>query len=334
MFRLRIDKNKAWVEQRETLTLYTEGSELVEIDLDFSEDWDDLSKIAVFRAYDAQIDIAMTGDSVEIPVSVLLQPNVHLYFGVYGVGGSGSVVISTIWADLGIVQASPNPTDAGNYGPPDLGLYEQLSALVTAAAAAAQTAATGVYAGDVSFSINSSGHLIMSVTDGGTTTETDMGAVTAYAAAVAGGYTGTYAQFQALLTANYATSQTVAALESDVATAKSNAATALSTAQSASSAASAASTAASAAQTAVAGKQAKAKKATANLISGNSSWSGINVEGVTATNIVLWGPDPSSFLEAQDKQVRMTAQGAGTVSFTAEAATESAITMNLLIFDV
>ena len=56
MFRVQIEKNKAWVTERETLTLYCQGCDPVKIELSFNDEWDGLSKIAVFRAYDRQID--------------------------------------------------------------------------------------------------------------------------------------------------------------------------------------------------------------------------------------------------------------------------------------
>jgi hypothetical protein len=340
MFQLIFDKNKAWVTERETLTVYSQGYDAAEIGLSLSEEWSSLSKIAVFRAYDTQIDVAVTGNSVEIPANVLLKPNVHLLFGLYGVSTDGTTVISTVGADLGIIQPAANPTDADNYGPPALGLYAQVAALAEAAQAAAATAASGTYAGSVTFSINDSGHMIMTVTNEGTPTETDLGPVSAYAAAVAGGYTGTYAEFQALLIANGATAYNVAqALEAvqsvtDTANAaRTAAASAVSTASAAQTAAAAATSAASAAQTAANGKQSKYKTATVTLAANNTTWTDLTATGVTANNLVFWGAAPASFDAAAAALVHMTAQGDNTVSFAADTAPEEDLTFNLAIFD-
>lgn len=340
MFQVYFDKNKAWVTERETLTMYSQGYDAVEIGMSFSAEWGSLSKIAVFRAYDAQIDLAVTGSSVEVPVNVLLKPNVHLMFGLYGISTDGQTVIPTVWADLGIIQPTANPTAADNYGPPSLGLYAQVAALAAAAQAAAATAVSGTYAGSVAFSINNAGHLIMTYTEDGESTDTDLGAVSAYAAAVAGGYTGTYAEFQALLTANGATAynvaQALAAVEAvtDTASAAQTAATtAVNTANAASTAASAASSAASAAQTTANGKQAQHKTATVTLAKNNTTWTDLAATGVTASNLVIYSAAPASVVEAATCVVRMTSQGADKVSFAAETAPENDLTINLAIFD-
>lgn len=341
MFEIQIDNNKAWVTNRETLTVYSEGYSAVQIRAWFGQEWENLAKIAVFRAYDAQIDIAMTEDTVEIPLQVLLKPNVHLQLGIYGISASGAVVIPTVWADLGIIQAGANPTAADNYAKPAMDLYAQVAALAAAAQSAAATAASGVYAGSVTFSVNAGGHLIMSVTEDGETTTTDLGTVSAYATALDAGYTGTYAQFKELLIANAETAYNVgaalAAAESVVGiaqTANTNASSALSSAGSASSAAAAASTAAAAAQTSADAKQAKVKTMTVTLSSGLSSWSNLSAPGVTASNLVIWGAAPASFDAAAAALVRMTAQGADVVSFEAAEAISEDITMNLAVFDL
>lgn len=340
MFSVTIDRNKAWVTERETLTRYSTGTDTVQIGLDFSEEWDALSKIAVFRAYETQIDVAFTGDSVQIPVQVLTRQDVHLLFGVYGVNASGSVVIPTIWADLGIIQPGPDPTDADNYGPPALGLYAQLEALAASAAASAAAAATGAYAGSVAFTVNAVGHLIMSATQDGVTTTSDLGTVTAYGAALDGGYSGTYAQFQALLQSNAIAASTLQQLQTQldgidarVTAASNNASAAVTAAGEARNTANSASDAVSALETTVSGKQAKYHAVTVQLAAGLKVWQIGNVAHVTADNLVIYGAAPGSFDAAAEALVRMTEQGAGTVKFEAASETSEAITMNLAVFD-
>ena len=126
MFEIRIEQNKAWVLRRETLTAYSEGCEAVRLRLDFDAAWEGLAKIAVFRACDAQIDLALSGDTAQIPPQVLLRPNVHLLLGLYGIRADGAVVIPTVWADLGLIQAAANPCAAENFGKPALELFAQL----------------------------------------------------------------------------------------------------------------------------------------------------------------------------------------------------------------
>ena len=340
MFEIRIEQNKAWVLRRETLTAYSEGCEAVRLRLDFDAAWEGLAKIAVFRACDAQIDLALSGDTAQIPPQVLLRPNVHLLLGLYGIRADGAVVIPTVWADLGLIQAAANPCAAENYGKPALELFAQLEALARAAQNAAAAAASGVYAGSVGFALNDSGHLLLRITEDGSTTESDLGPVSAYAAAVAGGYTGTYAQFQALLTANAAVLADVeAALAaaravSDTAEeARTLARSALGAADAAGIAAAEASSAAAGAQSAVSGKQDRYKARQVVLASGANTWTDLSAEGVTAGNLVIWSAAPQSFDAAAEAGVRMTAQGAGKVSFAATNTTTEEITVSLAVFD-
>lgn len=274
-----------------------------------------------------QIDIPVTSTTIGIPVNAILTPNVHLFFGLYGLStANGRVAIPTTWADLGIIQPAADPTAAQNYGQPVPGLYEQLLAM-------AAQATTGSYSGTLTFSLDSDGKIVITRTVGGNTDETKLGPVTAYAAAKAAGYTGTEAQFQHLLIANLITSQALAALETEVASAVSTANAAESEARDAGQEANAAQTAATAAQAAVAGKQAQYKTATLTLAANASSWADQAATGVTATNLVLWDVDPEDYAVAAAAQIHMTAQGAGVVSFAAANATTAAVTINMAIFD-
>lgn len=331
MFEIRINSNKAWAVNRETLTRLGKNYDAVKIRLDLSSEWEDLSKIAVFRAQDSMIDVPVMGEYLDIPPVMLQRENVHLLFGLYGTNTNGAVVIPTIWTDLGIVQPSPDPYGADNYDDPPAGLYAQLQALAAAAQSAAATAVSGTYAASIGFSLNAAGHLIMSVTENGETTTTDLGTVTAYAAAVAGGYTGTYAEFQAMLQASQ-TAQTKAQQALDAASnvagvaqqASQQAATALTNANSAL-------TAANAASTAVAGKQDKVITHAISLAAG-SEWENVSCVGATATNLIIYSPAPDSLEAAADAGVVMTAQGTDVVTFRASQATTEAIVMNVAIF--
>ena len=335
MIRVQIDKNSAWVTQREKITMYSEGYDAVQIELSLSDEWSGLSKIAVFRAGDVQIDVAVSGNTVTVPANVILVPNVHLFFGLYGLAtANGRVAIPTTWADLGIIQPAADPTAAQNYGQPVPDLYAQLAAKVTAAEAAAEEANSGHYAGTATWSIPTSGektgHLLMTI-DG--SDPVDLGICTAYGEALAANYEGSEAEFRAMLIANYVTSETLEEIEALAESAASTAESAASDASDAVTAATEATAAATEASAAVSGKQAQHKTATVTLTSGASSWSNVSATGVTASNLVIWSPAPASFLEAQDKQVRMTAQGAGVVTFAAESNTTADITINLAIFD-
>lgn len=332
MFQLICDKNKCWVEQRDTLTQYSKGSDTVRIRLSYSQEWDDLNKIAVFRAYDTQIDVAVASSEIEIPVNVLLKPNVHLMVGIYGISDTGNVVIPTVWANLGIIQPAPNPTDAGNYGPPALDLYAQLAALVKAAEDAAQVAASGTYASEVTFSVRvSDGQLIMTV-DG---EDTPLGPVSAYATALDAGYTGSYADFKALLIANAQTAYNVAQISAAYETIAALAAEAKAQASQAASLAADARERSIQAQSAVNDKQSQHKAVTTTLVSGAHTWTKA-VAGATASNLIIWGPAPESLDYAASVGLRMTTQDMNTVTFaTVDEYTDTTedISVNIAVFD-
>jgi len=59
----------------------------------------------------------------------------------------------------------------------------------------------------------------------------------------------------------------------------------------------------------------------------------VNVTGVTVNNTVLVSPDSSSWEAWRNCGVRCTGQGAGTLTFTAESATNEALDVNVLILD-
>ena len=59
----------------------------------------------------------------------------------------------------------------------------------------------------------------------------------------------------------------------------------------------------------------------------------VNATGVTAENTVLVSPDSSSWVRFRDCGVRCSGQGAGTLTFTAESASNEALDVNVLILD-
>ena len=239
MFYVEANKNKAWCQERGLLTTGSVGET---VELDFSDDWDGLEKFAVWRAYDVSESAAIYDDTIEIPARVLMKPDVNLLLGIYGINTAGTVVIPTVYADLGTIREGANLSGAENYEVPSEALLAQMQQKATAAAAAALEAVSGHYAGSATFTINNVGHLIMTVTIDGEANSTDLGIVTAYAEALTAGYTGTRAEFQALLTANARTAynvdaaltavQTVTATATAAQTAASDAQTAASSAQS------------------------------------------------------------------------------------------------------
>ena len=57
----------------------------------------------------------------------------------------------------------------------------------------------------------------------------------------------------------------------------------------------------------------------------------VSVTGVTASNKVFVSPSPASYLDYANAQIRATAQGAGTLTFTCETVPENAVGVNVVI---
>lgn len=87
----------------------TSGMVGAEVAFSFDDAWDGLNRIAVFKAGGTVKDVLLIGESCVIPHEVLERP-VHLVVGVYGTDTDGSVVIPTVWADLGMVEQGAKPS--------------------------------------------------------------------------------------------------------------------------------------------------------------------------------------------------------------------------------
>jgi len=87
------------------------------VQFQFSEDWESLSRTAIFRA-GVESRAVLLGEDNEtvIPWEVLKEPGLTLYCGVYGARDS-VVVLPTVWASLGVIlkgaafdEETPSPT--------------------------------------------------------------------------------------------------------------------------------------------------------------------------------------------------------------------------------
>ena len=83
------------------------------ITVKLSEEWQELSVIAVFQAYDTAIDVVVTGDDVliKIPHEVLETENAPVYLGFDGKLSNGTVVRRTVPVLLGNVQHTLEPSE-------------------------------------------------------------------------------------------------------------------------------------------------------------------------------------------------------------------------------
>lgn len=108
--------------QEETLTVGMVGRQVM---LEFSEEWEGVSKTVVFSAGSVTRDVVYTGGPVTIPAEVLEIPLALLWVGVYGVSADGTVVVPTAQVAGPVIMPSLDPSgDPGT--DPDLPIWAQL----------------------------------------------------------------------------------------------------------------------------------------------------------------------------------------------------------------
>jgi len=107
---------------RDTIT--SGASDAFPVQFQFSEAWDGLTKIAVFRAGDRSVSLLLDeSNSCFVPWEVLSTPNHRLFTGVYGTNGQ-SIILPTVWADCGAILQGAAPGETAR--PPSPGPFEQI----------------------------------------------------------------------------------------------------------------------------------------------------------------------------------------------------------------
>lgn len=91
--------------------ILTAGMVGKQIRLEFSPEWDELQKTAVFIGGDAVRNVRNAGEIVEIPHEVLKKSLTPLYVGVYGISLDGSLVIPTIRVQGPVIMPGTNPAE-------------------------------------------------------------------------------------------------------------------------------------------------------------------------------------------------------------------------------
>ena len=127
--KVTVNKTCATVSGAEMLTSGTVGKT---IDVEFSAEWNDLIKIAVFTNGATTRDVLDPDSTIFIPWEVLATPNKRVSVGFYGYtieDGEKVLAIPTIWAELGAVRAGADPSgDPSN--PPSPEVAEQILAII------------------------------------------------------------------------------------------------------------------------------------------------------------------------------------------------------------
>lgn len=119
---VNVDKNIATLCCSEPITSGSSNVYLVEFH--FSPEWEDLTRVAVFRAGDTVVDVLLDETNLcFMPWEVLSTPYVRVQFGVYGTR-NGDVVLPTIWAKTDqVIEGVVTKADSN---PPSASLYKQI----------------------------------------------------------------------------------------------------------------------------------------------------------------------------------------------------------------
>ncbi len=127
MILIDVTKNDAKVTYTEKLTSGTVGQKC---QFNFSEEWNDLSKIAVCVCGSVIRDVIVDeSNAIEIPWEVLAKHGKYLDIGVYGTDGNGEKAIPTIYATVGAVCKGADPS--GDEGvKPTPTIWEQILSLI------------------------------------------------------------------------------------------------------------------------------------------------------------------------------------------------------------
>lgn len=93
---------------REVLTAGMVGRQIL---LEFSPEWDDLSKTVIFSDGVNSRDVVFGGNPITIPAAVLETPLRRLTVGVFGVGSGGKVIIPTVRVDGPVILPGSLPSE-------------------------------------------------------------------------------------------------------------------------------------------------------------------------------------------------------------------------------
>lgn len=121
--KLQISGNQiAVLERPDIITSGTVGLPVV---FAFDSGWDNLQKIAVFRAGEKAVALDMKEDALTVPWEVLEKPKQWLYIGVYGTNADGTLAIPTLWAQVAVIHTGTAP-EADPARDPALPVWQEL----------------------------------------------------------------------------------------------------------------------------------------------------------------------------------------------------------------
>lgn len=82
----------------------TTGSVGIPVHVILSAEWEGLEATLTFRAGAAAADVPLIGQKVTVPAQCLMHAHKRLMAGVYGAREDGTIVIPTVWADVGMIH--------------------------------------------------------------------------------------------------------------------------------------------------------------------------------------------------------------------------------------
>lgn len=103
----------------------TAGTVGLPIEFSFDNQWEGLSKTAVFKAGCTEMIVENLEVETTVPWEATANPKVWLSIGVYGVNADGSVAIPTIWANVCVISDGANP-DGDVSTAPTLPVWQRL----------------------------------------------------------------------------------------------------------------------------------------------------------------------------------------------------------------
>ena len=103
----------------------------------FSDEWDNLGKMAVVRAGDSAVEVLVVNNQITIPAESVAVAGVNLIVGVYG--ANTSIVIPTVWCSVGEILDGTTIEDADNNADPTPSDIQQMLDYAAEIAATAET---------------------------------------------------------------------------------------------------------------------------------------------------------------------------------------------------
>lgn len=117
------------IEIKKSDTLVSDSINVYPCKFQFSNDWNGLTKTAVFKAGSQAVEVLLDGEcQCEIPWEVLLKDKLDLYVGCYGTQGE-DIILNTTWTNVGkIYEGTKNKAVPGEDPTPDI--YTQLASQI------------------------------------------------------------------------------------------------------------------------------------------------------------------------------------------------------------